>query len=214
MFRKIYLFFGPPGSGKGTQSDMLGQKLKLPVISAGELLRYARNHDKKRGPALAKIIDQGKLVPDDLIFNLISRRASRPDAKTGFILDGYPRHRQQLKDLLKLLKPQDRAYALEIRVGRSEVYSRIGGRRVCDCGAAYHLKFNPPKKKGICDLCGHKIYQRQDDVPRVIKKRFKDYEKWIKPIFAYFRKQQKLIIINGQQSIAQVQRELLRKIKL
>jgi len=213
MSRQIYLFFGPPGSGKGTQSDMLGEKLGLPVISAGELLRTVQNSGSRLGRQLGPIIDQGKLVPAKIIYQLIRQRSQKSDARSGFILDGYPRHPQQLAYLKKILKKTDQLLAIVIKVGNREVKRRVGGRRVCDCGAAYHLQYNPPKKKGLCNVCGQKIYIRHDDTPQIITDRLRHYHANHQLILQFFSQQGKLIQINGQQTIKQVFAEMLKKIK-
>ncbi|MFH0951348.1 MAG: nucleoside monophosphate kinase [bacterium] len=213
MSRQIYLFFGPPGSGKGTQSDMLGAKLGLPVVSAGELLRTVQNSGSRLGRQLGPIINQGKLVPASIIFQLIKKRSQKPDTRQGFILDGYPRHPQQLAYLKKILEKTDQLLAIVINVSDQEVKQRIGGRRICDCGAAYHLQYNPPKKKGLCNICGKKIYVRSDDTPQVISNRLRDYRASHKLILQFFAQQGKLIQINGEQTIKQVLAEMLKKIK-
>ena len=217
MKKTIIIFFGPPGSGKGTQSDMLGQKLKLPVISPGELLRYEEEKRSKLGRQVSKSLASGKLVPDGIIDKMLNTRLARTDTKRGFILDGYPRNKPQLESLKKKIKKifniNDKLTAIYIDVSDREVKSRISGRRVCDCGAAYHLKYNPPIHSGVCDLCGKRIKQRNDDKPKIIEERLKHFHKVIKPIINYFKKQYIYIKIDGEQSIKEIEKEIIKKVK-
>jgi len=217
MKKTIIIFFGPPGSGKGTQSDMLGQKLKLPVISPGELLRYEEEKRSKLGLQVSKSLASGKLVPDVIIDKMLNARLARTDTKRGFILDGYPRNKPQLeslkKKIKKIFKINDKLVAIYITVSDREVKARISGRRVCDCGAAYHLKYNPPIHSGVCDLCGKKIKQRNDDKPKIIEERLKHFHKVIKPIINYFKKQYIYIKIDGEQSIKEIEKEIIKKVK-
>ena len=174
MPRTILVFFGPPGSGKGTQSDLLSETTNWPAISTGELLR----HEQKIGPAVGRkvknLMSQGGMVSASLVDHLLKTRLAKPDAKKGFILDGYPRNEYQFRNLLKLIKGDDRLYFIDFRVPDREVMTRLSGRRVCDCGASYHIMYNPPKKAGKCDLCGQTLRQRSDDRPVVIRRRLKE----------------------------------------
>lgn len=217
MKKIIILFFGPPGSGKGTQSDILGQKLKLPVISPGELLRHEEEAKTKIGHLVAKNLANGKLVSDDIIDKMLNARLARPDAKSGFILDGYPRSKPQLelfkKKLKKISDAKDKIVAIYIAVSDKEVKARIGGRRVCDCGAAYHLKYNPPIHTGVCDLCGKRLKQREDDKPKIIKDRLKHFHKVMKPIMRYFKNNYFYIEVDGEQSIKEIEKEIIVKVK-
>lgn len=214
MNRKIIVFFGPPGSGKGTQSEYLSQALKLPIIATGELLRQEQNRGTALGKELGGFMDKGKLVPDKLIHELIAKRSKKPDAKNGFILDGHPRDENQLKDLISMIKEGDELIFIEIKVGDREVQNRLGGRRVCDCGATYHLIYNPPKVAGRCDVCGKKLYIRHDDKPDVINDRLKTYHDAANPILKYAAEHFKLISLNGQQPIEAVRRAMFEALKL
>jgi len=216
MKKTIILFFGPPGSGKGTQSDALGQKLNLPVISPGELLRHEEEKITKLGLLVSKNLANGKLVSDSIIDKILSARLVRPDARRGFILDGYPRNKSQLewlkKKIKRISKIEDKIIAIHINVSDREVKSRIGGRRVCDCGAAYHLKHNPPIHIGLCDLCGKKLKQREDDKPKIVKERLSHFRKSIKSIVGYFKKNYTFINVDGEQSIKAIELEITKKI--
>lgn len=196
---------------------MFSEKFKLPVVAPGELLRLEMKNKTKLGEKLKKFLHSGRLVPDIAVKNIIIKRLKNKDAKNGFILDGYPRNLSQLKELSKILKKDIGAdkgvLAIWIKVGDAEVMNRLGGRRICACGASYHLKFNPPKKKGICDLCGKKLYIRSDDKPAIIKKRIKLYYKENAPILKYWRKVGKLIEINGEQKIKKIHVDIMKKLK-
>ena len=209
--KKIIIFLGPPGSGKGTQSDMLGKELKLPVISPGELLRHEEERHTKLGKMVEKKIDQGKLVSDEIIEKLIDKRIKNKDASRGFILDGYPRRLEQLLWLEKKIAKfsEKSVIAFYVKVSNTEVKERIGGRRVCDCGAAYHLKYNPPKKKDICDHCGHELEIRHDDTPDIIKDRLKTFHHYNKPMLNYYKKKGYLYVIDGEQDIHKIEKNII-----
>lgn len=215
--KKIIIFFGPPGSGKGTQADILGAKLFLPVISPGELLRHERDKGTKLGKEVAVLMAKGKLVPNKIIEKLIDNRLAKKDIDNGYILDGYPRQKEQLLFLIKrfekTLSKKDLVVAIYLKAKNSSIIKRIAGRRVCSCGASFHIKTNPPKKFGICDQCGAKLYRRKDDAPQVVRTRLKSFSLRIKPILAYFKKEKSLITIDGERSIKNVTKEIDKKIK-
>ncbi len=217
VFKKLILvFLGPPASGKGTQAEILGKDLGIPVISMGELLRHEYNHHTKMGREIEKYLKKGELVPDNIIQKILLKRLKKEDVKRGFILDGFPRRIEQIVYLEKIkqkfLSPFDFLVVFYIRISDREAKVRVVNRRVCECGAAYHLKYNPPKKKGICDICGKKIYRRQDDDPKIVNKRLKDFHHRIKPILNYFADKNVLIEINGEQRIEKVQKEIKNKL--
>ena len=218
MIQKTFLiFFGPPASGKGTQADKLGEKLNLPVISPGELLRHERDLKTSIGEKAGKIIDKGGLVPDKIIEEIIDKRLAKKDVKRGFVLDGYPRKISQLKFLNKRFKKiasdEDTILAIYIKVSAKEAKKRIGGRRVCDCGTSYHIIYNPPKKRGVCDLCGATLYKRKDDSVKIIKFRLDRFNKNTKPILEYYKKNNILININGEQGIKDVERGIWKSVR-
>lgn len=213
----IIIFWGPPGSGKGTQADRLGEKIKLPVISPGELLRHERDKGTILGKQIADRLARGRLVPDEVVERILDARLRKPDARAGFILDGYPRRLSQLrllkKRLTRLGKENNLVFAFYIKVSDKEVKKRLGGRLVCDCGAEYHTIYSPPKKKGICDLCGGKLYRRQDDAPEIIKTRLARFHKRIKPLLRDWQKYYPLIKINGEQSIEKVGQDIGKEVR-
>lgn len=213
MPRTILVFIGPPGSGKGTQSDMLSELTDLPAISTGELLR----HEQKVGSALGRkvrgLMSSGKMVSATLVDHLLKLRLSKPDTKKGFMIDGYPRNEYQFRNLLKLIKGDDRLYFIDFQVPDREVITRLSGRRICDCGASYHIMYNPPKTAGKCDLCGHSLRQRTDDKPGVIRTRLKEYHSSIKPLLEKASGRGSIIIVDGERSIATINQELKNKLK-
>lgn len=228
---KIFLiFFGPPGSGKGTQADMLAEKIKLPVICPGELLRHEMELKTALGKKVKLAVNSGKMVNEAIVEKLIDQRLGRRDAEKGAIFDGCPRRKKQLNFLIKkfnmithnehsdtlIQKSQSndlRIVAILVNVSNKEIKQRLGGRRVCDCGAAYHIKYNPPKKRGICDLCGKKLSVRADDKPAVIADRLKLYHMQTEPLLDYFQQRGELIKIDGEQSIKDVEKDIIKKLK-
>lgn len=211
--RLIFIFFGPPGSGKGTQSDVLGEKLGLPVISTGELLRYEEKIKSPLGVKARRYIKKGELVPDALIHKMMAKRLTKRDTAKGFILDGYPRDKGQLDDLLKLVQDKYDIWAIEIKVRDKEVINRMSGRRIClKCGASFHLLYKPSKKSGICDVCGSKLSIREDDKPAVVKERLAHYKDSAEAILDFAKKGKKLISIDGEQSIPNVRKDIFKAI--
>lgn len=213
MPRTILVFIGPPGSGKGTQSDMLSELTDLPAISTGELLRHEQKVGSAVGRKVRGLMSNGKSVSSTLIDHLLKLRLSKPDTKKGFMLDGYPRNEYQFGNLLKFIKGNDSLYFIEFQVPDREVITRLSGRRICDCGASYHIMYNPPKTPGKCDLCCHSLRQRPDDKPGVIRTRLKDYHSSIKPLLQKASGRGSIIVIDGERSIATINRELKDKLK-
>jgi adenylate kinase len=215
--KTILIFFGPPGSGKGTQAGMLGKKIKLPVISTGDLFRAEIKRKTAIGKKVKKILADGKLVSDGIVYKILDRRLLKNDVTKGFILDGFPRNKKQLDYIVKKIKKstlkEDIVYSIFIDVSDKKVQLRISGRRICACGASYHVKYNPPKVKDYCDSCGEKIQIRKDDKPDVVKKRLKLYHKEIGPVLAYWEKEKELIRINGERSIEKIHSGIIKKLK-
>jgi len=213
----IIIFWGPPGSGKGTQADKLGEKIKLPVISPGELLRHERDRGTALGKQIAARLARGRLVPDEVVEKILDARLKKQDVRAGFILDGYPRRLSQLRFLKKRLArlggENNLIFAFYIKVSDREVKRRLGGRLVCDCGAEYHTIYSPPKKKGICDLCGGKLYRRKDDAPEIIQARLARFHKRIKPLLRDWQKHYPLIRINGEREIEEVGQEIEKEVE-
>lgn len=213
MSRTIMIFFGPAGSGKGTQAEMLGKFLHVPPISTGELLRQEVRANTPLGKHAKKLMVQGKLVGIDLMDKLIKKRLAKKDVTKGFILDGYPRTLEQLKHIFKIFKASDKLYFVIIEMTDKEILKRLTGRRACSCGAIYHLIYKKPKKKDICDKCGKKLFQRLDDKPSVIKKRLQDYKKRTKLMFKPASKRGELMKVDGSKTIPLIHKEIIKKLK-
>jgi adenylate kinase len=215
MAKTIIIFFGSPGSGKGTQADLLSKKTGWKKISAGDLLRAEVAAGTKIGKMAGKFLIAGKLVPNRLLIGLMDSGLRKK--ALGYIFDGYPRNSDQQKDFLLMLKKRtkksDQIYALEVGVGDKEVKERLGLRRMCPCGAVYHLTYNPPINAGICDICGGKLIIRNDDKPKVIAHRLKVYHRASKALLDYWQKQGRLIKINGEQPIKRIHEEIINKLK-
>lgn len=215
MKKKIIIFFGPPGSGKGTQAELLAKKTGWKKISTGDLLRAEAATGTKLGKLASKYQERGKLVPDKLLINLVDNNLKIKSS--GFIFDGYPRNLKQLKDLLAIFKKRisasDPVYTLEVVVSDLEVKQRLGQRRMCACGKVYHLSYNAPINHGVCDICGGKLFIRNDDKPKVISQRLKIYHQQGKFLLDYWQKQGILIKINGEQPIKKIHEEIMEKLE-
>ncbi len=218
----VIIFFGPAGSGKGTQADLIAEKTGWHKITVGELLREEISLNTSLGKQANKYLLKGILVPDILINKLLSQHLQKFKWTKGLIFDGYPRSKSQLKNLLVILKKlvnknnsislADNLFGIVLNISDKEVKQRLAGRRSCSCGAVYHLKYNPPKKNEACDLCGGKLIIRTDDKPKAIAARLKVFHRQVEPILDYFRKNSKLITINGEQSIAKIHRDIVTKL--
>lgn len=215
MSKNIIIFFGPPGSGKGTQAEMLARIFGWKKISTGDLFRAEISAKTKIGKLAGKYMQAGKLVPDKITIKLVEK--SLKQKASGFIFDGFPRNKKQLKQLLdlfsKIFKKNDKVYAIEVAVSDKEVKERLSNRRMCACGRVYHLFYNPPINKGVCDICSDKLYIRNDDKPKVISGRLKIYHHDGEPILDYWQKQGKLIKIDGEQPIKKIHEEIKGKLK-
>jgi len=185
------ILFGPPGAGKGTQAKLLSEYLKIPHISTGDILRNNVKENTDLGRKAKEYMDKGELVPDRLLIDMISDCLAKPQAKNGFILDGYPRTLAQAEALSKILKRIDLAIYLE--TSKDIIVKRLSGRRVCKkCGRIYHLVNMPPKKDMVCDDCGEGLYQRVDDKEETILNRLNVYLKQSTPVLDYYKKSGKL----------------------
>lgn len=206
------IIFGPQGSGKGTQADILGEKLNIPHITSGGLLRAEAGSESVLGEKIKTIINQGVLVPDEITLELLKNRLDKPDCENGFILDGYPRNLIQTKDLEEIATVD---LAMEIYITDAETLRRLSGRRSCSaCGAVYHLDFNPPAKAEVCDKCGSVLTIREDDKEEVIKKRLAVYHEQTEPLVYYYQKQGVYLKIDGMPPIPEVTKAIFAKLKL
>ena len=189
------IFLGPPGAGKGTLADLAVDELKLPHISTGDLFRAAVKDGTPLGLKVKDILASGGLVPDDLTIALVRERLAQPDAARGWILDGFPRTIPQA-EALEALEPADKAVNFD--VPDNVVVDRLSTRRVCRaCGKIYNVKGMPPKKEGVCDVCGGEVYTRDDDKESSIRTRLENYRKQTEPLIAWFGGRGKLVTIDG-----------------
>jgi len=202
--------FGPPSAGKGTQAQKLSQKYRIPQVSTGDLLRKAVAEQTPLGKKVKSYLEQGKLGPDDLIVQLINDRVSKPDCRNGYLLDGFPRTMGQAKELEKMT---DIDLVLSIMVDPEILVERAVGRRSCPKdGAVYHVTFNPPKKNLVCDKCGTKLVQRDDDKEETVRNRLKVYQDQTAPLIEYYRKKGKLVDIDGTGGIDAVFERMVKAI--
>ena len=197
------VLFGPPGSGKGTQAKLLAERYGVPHISTGDILRGNLNNETKLGLEAKTYMDKGELVPDDVLIGLIKDRLSESDCASGFLLDGYPRTLPQAETLSKILSElgKNLDVVLNIDVPDEELLKRLAGRRMCVCGASYHILFNKPKQEGICDLCGSKLYQRDDDKEEAILNRLDVYKNQTRPLIDHYTQAGVMLTINGAADI-------------
>lgn len=194
------ILLGPPGAGKGTQAKRLIEKYHIPQVSTGDMLREALKEGTPLGLEAKKYMDQGGLVPDSVVIGLVKERIQKPDAKNGYMLDGFPRTVGQAEALDKILGDlgQKIDHVISVEVPNSELLGRLTGRRTCRaCGAGFHVLFDPPKKEGVCNKCGGELYQRSDDNEVTVKSRLDTYEAQTKPLIDYYQMQQKLRRIDG-----------------
>ncbi len=200
------VLFGPPGSGKGTQAKMLAEKYNIPHISTGDILRDNLKNKTKLGLEAKSYMDKGELVPDDVLIGIIKDRLSQPDCASGFLLDGYPRTVPQADALNRILNEMEKKLdvVLNINVPDEELIKRLSGRRMCTCGASYHVLFNPPKQEGICDLCGNRLYHRDDDKEEAIMNRLDVYKSQTQPLIDYYTNDGMMVTVNGTVSISEV----------
>ncbi|MDD3284136.1 MAG: adenylate kinase [Patescibacteria group bacterium] len=205
------VFLGMPGSGKGTQAEILSKKLNIPMCSTGNCFRKNIKDGTELGKKVEVIISRGELVPDKITFQMLKDEIQNTDFSNGIILDGYPRDLEQAEKLDEILKVD---IAFNIEMSQEQVLLRIGGRRTCKCGATYHIEFNPPKKDGICDVCGEELFVRDDARPEIIKERIKVYKEQTEPLIEYYNNKGVLININGDPIISEVTKEIFEKLKL
>jgi adenylate kinase len=198
------VLLGPPGAGKGTQAKKIADRYGIVHISTGDLFRDNIKNKTPLGQKAKAYMDAGNLVPDELVIALVEDRIAKDDCRDGYLLDGFPRTVAQASALSeyneKVGKPLD--FALSIEVPEDKLVSRIVGRRVCpNCGASFHIKFNPPKKDGICDRCGEKLVQRKDDTEATVKNRLDVYNKETAPLIDFYRCKGILKAVDGDQDV-------------
>ena len=207
------ILLGAPGAGKGTQAELLVKKLSIPAISTGNMLREAMANGTELGKKAKKYMDEGALVPDELILGIVADRVAQSDCANGFILDGVPRTLAQAEALEAKGIRID--HVVSIDVDDSAIESRMTGRRVCPkCGASYHVVANPPKKDGVCDACGSELIIRKDDAPDTVRQRLKVFHEQTEALKGFYEKLGKLKLINGDQPIEAVTRDVLAALEI
>lgn len=203
------ILLGAPGAGKGTQAEILSRRYNIPTISTGSILRAAMKNGTPVGVRAKEYVDNGKLVPDDVIVGIVRERLAENDCKNGYILDGMPRTIPQAEALEECGIEIDKAISIEI--SDEAIVKRMAGRRVCkECGATYHVVNIPPKTEGKCDSCGGELITRKDDDPETVKKRLAVYHKETAPLIGFYRQRGKLIAVEDQPTIQQTT-ELITK---
>ncbi|HXN86442.1 MAG TPA: adenylate kinase [Candidatus Binataceae bacterium] len=194
------VLLGPPGAGKGTQARMLGERIHTPQVASGDLLREAVRDKTPLGIQAKSFMDKGSLVPDELVLKLIDARLNQPDAKPGFILDGFPRSVPQAQALAKMLDQRRESISkvIALDVPDDELVKRISGRRTCrNCNEMYHVIFDPPLNAGICNKCGGELYQREDDHEDTVRMRLQVYNNETRPLLEFYGRAGLLSQIDG-----------------
>ena len=196
------ILLGAPGAGKGTQAEKICEKLSIPAISTGNILREAMANETEMGLKAKSFVEAGNLVPDEVVIGIINDRLKEDDCKNGFILDGFPRTIPQAEALDSMGIRIDKV--IDIEVPDDKIASRLSGRRVClKCGATYHTLFKKPKADGICDSCGDKLVQRKDDMPETVLDRLKTYHEQTEPLKGFYEKKGILRVVEGQEDVAE-----------
>ena len=205
------ILLGAPGAGKGTQAELLVERLGIPSISTGNMLREAMANGSQLGKQVKTYMDGGLLVPDELILGIVAERVAQPDCAKGFILDGVPRTLAQAEALDSKGVRVDHVVSIEI--DDSVISGRMTGRRACSsCGATYHIVANAPKQEGVCDLCGGQLVIRKDDAPETVAKRLQVYHASTEVLKEYYAAKGKLRLVEGNQSIEGANSDILAAI--
>ena len=193
------IFLGAPGAGKGTQAEIVSERLGIPTISTGAIIREAIKTGTEMGLAARKFTENGQLVPDEVVIGIINERLALDDCKNGFILDGFPRTVPQAEALEKMGVKID--VVLEIYVSDEAIVERMSGRRVCACGASYHTKYKPSKDGSTCDKCGEILTIRKDDAPEVVLERLKVYHDVTEPLKDFYAARGILKVVEGAERL-------------
>jgi adenylate kinase len=207
------IMLGAPGAGKGTQAKKLAAKYGIPHISTGDIFRANIKNGTELGKKAKVYMDQGLLVPDELVVDLVVDRFKEPDCEKGYVLDGFPRTIPQAKALDEALAKNADAveFAIDIDVSDADIISRMSGRRACvNCGATYHIVTVPPKKEGVCDTCGADLILRDDDKPETVEKRLKVYHEQTQPLIDYYQGKGILKSVDGTIGLENIFNEIIR----
>ena len=179
-----FIIFGPPGAGKGTYASILASRLKIAKISTGDIIREEIKRDTLLGKKIVDFVNKGKLVPDDIVIEILKEEIDKPSSKNGFILDGYPRTIEQAKALDNITKIDT---VIRLLVPEWVIIERLSSRRICKkCGAVYNIRYLKPKREGVCDVCGGELYLREDDKPEVVRERLRVYAVQTQPLINYY----------------------------
>lgn len=204
-----YILIGPPGAGKGTQAKKIVEKFGIVHLSTGEMFRKAKKSDE----VIRKLLASGELISDEIVVDMVKNCLLKDDVKKGFLLDGFPRTLNQAQKLDIILEKEDikidRVLFIDLKF--EEAIKRILGRKICSCGASYHMLFSPPKQDGKCDVCNKELIQRNDDKEEIVKNRLNVYENQTKPVIEYYRKKNFLIEIDGAKSESEVFKEIVNR---
>ena len=193
------ILLGAPGAGKGTQAEVICDKLGVPTISTGNIIREALSKGTEMGIKAKSFIDAGQLVPDEVVIGIIKERLAKDDCKNGFILDGFPRTVPQAEALDAMGVVIHKV--LDIEVPDETIIQRMSGRRVCRCGASYHVVYLPPKQDNLCDKCGDTLYIRDDDAEETVRKRLETYHAQTEPLKAFYAAKGILITVQGREDV-------------
>ncbi|MEU6278896.1 adenylate kinase [Streptomyces sp. NPDC047028] len=208
---------GPPGAGKGTQAVRLAEQLAIPHISTGDLFRANISRQTELGKLAKSYMDAGNLVPDEVTIAMAKDRMEQPDAEGGFLLDGFPRNVKQAEALDALLETEGIKVdaVLDLEVPEDEVVKRIAGRRICrnDSSHVFHVTYSPPKKAGVCDVCGGELYQRDDDSEDTVRTRLEVYHTQTEPIIDYYKSQGLVVTISSLGPVDEITQRALEALK-
>ena len=206
------ILLGAPGAGKGTQAEILCDRLNIPTISTGNMIREALKSGTEMGLKAKAFIEAGQLVPDEVVIGIVRERLAMDDCQNGFILDGFPRTIPQAEALDSMGITIDRV--VDINVPDEVITRRVSGRRVClDCGNTYHIETKKPQVEGVCDRCGSTLVQRKDDQPETVQERLHVYHDQTEPLRDYYAKAGKLLVVDGQQGIQEIAEQTLQLLK-
>lgn len=206
------ILLGAPGAGKGTQAEILCDRLNIPTISTGNMIREAMKSGTEMGLKAKEYAENGKLVPDEVVIGIVDERLRMDDCQNGFILDGFPRTIPQAEALDRMGIIIDRV--VDINVPDEVITRRVSGRRAClDCGSTYHIETKKPQVEGICDRCGSTLVQRKDDLPETVLERLHVYHAQTEPLRDYYAAAGKLLVVDGQQGIQEIAEQTLELLK-